>query len=58
MKEEKGYGIFVCPICNELGQVTRASLVPNITNKKEKVSVHKSCEKTAYKQLYDNEKVK
>jgi len=47
------YGMFVCPICNELGQISRGILVPNITNRNEKVIVHKKCETIAYKQLLE-----
>jgi len=50
----KDYGMFVCPICNELGHTTRGETVPNITNPKEKVMIHKRCVKTAYKQLWED----
>jgi len=45
------YNMFVCTICNKLGQISRGVIVPNIVNPKENTIVHKRCEKEVYKQL-------
>lgn len=49
----KDYGMFICQVCNELGHKTRGEIVPNPTNPKENIMVHKRCSKTVYKQLWE-----
>ena len=51
MGQKGDYGIFVCPICNEVGQIERGVLVPQQCNTSEKEMIHKKCETSAYKFL-------